>query len=62
MNYDEEEHWHIMEEEQAASPARWCPHERGTGDARWPVLCDKDNRYATRQYCDACKKRREHHV
>ena len=37
-----------------------CPHERGTGDKRWPVLCDKDQKYATRRFCDECNARRDH--
>ena len=36
----------------------WCPYEQPTGDPRWPVCCKKDDKYATRRQCDACKVRR----
>jgi hypothetical protein len=40
----------------------WCPYETATGDARHPVLCEADGRYATRRHCDACKDRRNRRV
>lgn len=46
--------------QQEAARFLYCKHERATGDRRWPVLCDKDNRYATRMQCSACKEKRSH--
>ena len=50
-------HMHALEEEHART--LYCAYEEKTGDKRYPVLCLKDGRYATRRHCDACKKQRE---
>ena len=53
-------HMHALEEEHERT--LYCGYEEKTGDKKYPVLCLKDNRYATAHYCKVCKKRREHHV
>ena len=35
-----------------------CWFEQGSGDKRWPVLCQRDMKYATRHQCDTCNHRR----
>ena len=60
VNWLLEEHYHALEEEHERT--LYCAYEEKTGDKRYPVLCLKDNRYATAHYCKVCKKRREHHV
>ena len=55
--YTFEEHMACLEDEHAKSD--YCEYERPTGDKKWPVLCDRDNKYATTKDCERCKKRRE---
>jgi hypothetical protein len=50
------EHMNALEEEH--EKAQWCPYERATGDAKWPVLCDRDDKYTTQNQCDKCKQER----
>ena len=57
MNWTLEEHMHALEEEHEKT--LYCPYEDRTGDKKYPVLCRKDNRYATRAFCDACAAKRK---
>jgi hypothetical protein len=41
----------------------WCPYERPSGDSKWTVLCQRDGKYATHKFCNACKaKRKDRHA
>lgn len=35
-----------------------CVDKQMTGDKRWPVLCARDDRYASKTYCHTCHHRR----
>jgi hypothetical protein len=51
----------ISPDEEAARadvPEEFCQHAKHTGDPKWAVLCDLDNRFATNEWCQSCKKRR----
>jgi hypothetical protein len=54
--YSFECHMHELEVQHEAET--WCPYERATGDKKWPVLCAKDNKYATQAQCDKCEAQR----
>ena len=54
MNFTEEEHWHVMEEEYGL-----CRYRRESGSKRWPVLCAKDLKYAKKDQCDKCHEKRK---
>jgi hypothetical protein len=56
VNWVEEEKYHALELEHERS--LFCAYEHGSGDKRWPVVCGKDQRYATRKQCDNCKEER----
>ena len=56
MNYVEEEHYRALEEEQDAQEQP-CKYAKATGDARYPTLCEKDDRYAKAGYCETCPRR-----
>jgi hypothetical protein len=38
----------------------FCLYAQKTGDFTYPVLCLKDGRYAPRNHCPRCSKRKDH--
>jgi len=68
FDYKTEEHFHYMElEHEREHDAHsdnpdprhvWCQYERSTGDKKYPVLCERDGKYARQKECESCKKRR----
>lgn len=57
VHFVEEEHFSAMEAQHYAEQDA-CKFERPTGDKRWPVLCQKDLRYASPRNCFNCRDRR----
>ena len=45
-----------MSEEQFDPERVFCKYEKQSKDKRYPVDCLKDNTYATRIWCNECKR------